>query len=335
MDIFYLWRNSRTGFRRHLPFSKIKNALLAKAEQKLNRLLPRAFPFQAVVEPTNTCQLHCPLCPTGQGIEGRKKGMMSLKTAQRIVEELGDYLIDVELDNWGEAFLNPQIFEIISLFAQRGIQTAISTNLSFSKFDVERLLESGLDHLIVSMDGATASVYQIYRRGGEFSLVLENIRRIVAEKRKRKSLRPFLTLKFLIFPHNQFEQEKFRKLADELGVERVWFQTPYYPRNLIDRLYPEIELDQNFQAYPETKSRQRKNCHWLWTGVSISWDGGVSPCCFGISYQSEYDFGNILEQSFREIWLSPVYQEARAVFLGKKPEDVRAQFCYYCPHRGG
>jgi len=334
MDPLYLWRNSQTGFRRWLSLRKIRNALLAKYEQKRNQLCPRAFPFTAIIDPANICQLSCPLCPTGQKVEGRKPGVMKLHTADRIIEEIGDYLIDVELDNWGEPFLNPDIYEIISRFSGKRIQTSISTNLSFEKqFDPQEIIKCGLDHLIVSIDGATEKTYQKYRVGGNFELVLSNLRKLVEDKKRLSSAKPFLTMKFLVFPHNLNEQEAFQKLAKEIGADRVWFKSPYFVRTLIDRLYPKMSPEQLSQfANPVVK---RKNCHWLWTSVAFSWDGAVSPCCFGISYHPRWDFGNILHQSFREIWLSQVYQESRAVFLGQKPKDDRAKFCELCTHRGG
>ncbi len=317
-----------------MPYSKVKNALLSKYEQGRNRIAPKAFPFVGIIDLANFCQLSCPLCPTGQKVEGRKPGVMKLSTVDRILEQLGNTLIDVELDNWGEPFLNPEIYQIIARFSSRGIKTAISSNLSFEKqFNAGDLIKSGLDHLIVSLDGATPSVYQKYRKGGNFELVMDNLKKIIESKKALKSRRPFVTMKFLVFPHNLHEREAFQKLADALGADRAWFKAPYFPQALIDRLYPGIS-PQKLSPSP-SPAPTRKNCHWLWNSVAISGDGGVSPCCFGISYHPRFDFGNILEQGFREIWLSPIYQEARSVFLGKKPKDERARFCELCPHRGG
>ncbi len=335
MNPFYLWRNPTTGSRRRLPFRKIKNALLAKYEQKRNRLSPQGLPFVAVIDPANICQLSCPLCPTGQKVEGRKGGVMKLSTVDRILEELGDSLIDVELDNWGEPFLNPDLYEIIARFQNRAIQTAVSTNLSFEKqFDAEELIKSGLSHLIVSMDAATPFTYAKYRVGGNFELVKANLKKLAEVKKKKGKAFPFVTAKFLVFPHNFHEQESFSKLARELGADRVWFKEPYFVQSLIDRLYKNVS-PQDLKHSGPPPSPKRKNCHWLWSSVAISWDGGISPCCFGISYHSRFDYGNILEQSFCSIWLSEAYQEARAVFLGQEPKDERAKVCAQCPHRGG
>jgi len=333
-DPLLLWRNPQTGFRRRLPLSKIRNAIAAKAEQKLNRLKPKSSPFIAVIDPTNACQLHCPLCPTGQGSEGRKKGMMKLDTVDRILKELGHTIIDAELDNWGEPFLNPDLYAIIAAFKNYKIHTAASTNLSFKEqLDPQELVNCGLDHLIVSTDAARPKTYQKYRVGGDFELVLENIKKVVETRKKRGSLRPFITMKFLVFPHNLAEQDEFNKLAHDLGADRVQFQAPYFPEKMIERLYQKITPEQ-IEKFARPKPK-RRNCHWLWTGVAISWDGGVSPCCFGISYHSQFDFGNICSQSFREIWTSDIYQQARSVFLGKEPKDSRARFCFSCTHRGG
>jgi len=286
------------------------------------------MPMTAVVEPTNICQLTCPLCVTGMRVKGRPKGTMKIETAERIVDQLGPYLVEVELDNWGEGFLNPKIFDIIRLFSSARVETALSSNLSLKDFDPEALINSGLSQLIVSTDGATPASYVKYRRGGDFNLVIGNVKKLVETKKKMRKPNPFIMMKFLVFPHNLHEQEDFKKLAASLGADQVLFGEAYYPEALVKNYFPNLTPEQT--ALIRSNSRPKRTCHWPWAGVTINWDGTISVCCMGNSYHSQHDLGNLNTSDFREIWFGPVYRQIRRVFHGIEPTAPLARPCWNC-----
>lgn len=327
-----LWRHPVTGRPRPSPGIRQANALLAKIEQKLNRTRPASLPFYAVIEPTNICNLNCPFCPTGAGRQGRKKGMMKMETLDKFLKQVGRYLLDAELCNWGESFLHPDIHAIIALIKRENIHAALSTHLSLEdQFDPEELVRSGLDYLVVSMDAACAETYANYRKGGDFELVLKNIRSLVETRKRLGSYSPFIALKFLVFKHNEHERDRFDELARELGADRTLFVPAYIPeekREDFQPLDPSCEIETFEAGVPGGK-----NCHWLWTGVVLNWDGSISPCCHGISYSGDYDFGHIDDKSFYDIWRNEFFQQARAAFTGERPRIEAAELCYQCRYR--
>jgi len=329
LDPRALWRNPQTGVWRPLSFTRTLNAGFAKLAQARNAQKTSSMPFSAVVEPTNVCQLECPLCVTGMKVKGRKPGFMSLETAEKIADQLGPYLLDVELDNWGEAFLHPKIFELIKIFKARKAHVAISSNLSLKDFDAEAVVNSGLDLLVASVDAATEPTYLKYRRGGDFKLVLSNLQRLVQTRNKMKKRNPFVLMKFLVFPHNVHEQDAFFDLSRKLGADNVLFYPPNYPsallRNYFQNLSPEQEAMLSRSETPGIKT-----CHWPWTATTINWDGSVSVCCNGNSFDPGLDLGNINATPFREIWLGGTCSQIRKVFSGIEPSIASARSCWNC-----
>jgi MoaA/NifB/PqqE/SkfB family radical SAM enzyme len=148
-----------------------------KGQQHLAKLLthstPRklakvwGYPYHYVVDPTNICILHCPLCPTGRGTLKRSRGKMALDDFKKLIDEVAEYAYFLDLYNWGEPFLHPQIFDMINYASSRNISTRVSTNLNY--FDVgmaEQAVVSGLEELVISLDGADQETYETYRVGG-------------------------------------------------------------------------------------------------------------------------------------------------------------------------
>lgn len=305
------------------------NAGLGKLAQA--RLSPKTsrLPFSAVVEPTNICQLECPLCMSGTKVKGRKPGYMTLETAQIIADKIGPYLMDVELNNWGEPFLHPKIFNLITIFKAAKVQTAISSNLSLKNFDPEAVVNSGLDLLVASVDAATEATYLKYRRGGNFNLVISNLKSLVQTKKKMKKPHPFIQMKFLTFIHNIHEHEKFEQLAREIGADATLFFPPNYPAGLIRNYMPNLTPEQE-ALLCKTGNSGLKTCHWPWTAVTINWDGSVSVCCNGNSFHPEFNIGNVNSSDFREIWLGETYRQIRKIFCGIEPSDKSARPCWNC-----
>jgi len=156
----YFARNPVTGFKRNHTIKRIVNLLINVIETKFKKTFLISYPFKLLIDPTNMCTLKCPLCPAGQRLEGRKKGRMSIKTFRSILDQVGNYAYSLELFSWGEPFLNDDVFEMIR-YAQneKRLNVHLSTTLQyFPEGYAERLVESGLEWLIVSLDGATHEV---------------------------------------------------------------------------------------------------------------------------------------------------------------------------------
>ena len=176
---------------RHSSLKKILN--LFKIESRLysnNPDLKGLYPHFLDIEISNTCNLHCPLCQMGLRQTINRENIMNLENYKKIVTPLRDYLFQIFLYDWGEPFLNKEIYDIISFNTAHNIGSTVSSNANIP-IDPDRLVDSGLDYLIISGDGITQEVYSKYRRGGDITKVFNNVQSIVEAKKKRKTKSPF------------------------------------------------------------------------------------------------------------------------------------------------
>jgi radical SAM protein with 4Fe4S-binding SPASM domain len=327
-------------------FRALANYLLVELEMGLGRTRMLGRPYWLTVDPTNHCQLRCPFCPTGAGRNVRPKSSMRLEDFRRILDMLGPCLIHIDFMNWGEPLLNRETFAMVAEAKRRGIDTMISTNLNALADDgARKLVSSGLDRLVVSADGLSQETYSRYRVGGDYPRLLANLRAVAAEKRRSGSLTPRIVWQFLVFRHNEHEIDSVRATAlaegaDEVGITPAnmpfkpgirenWLPTRreyslYDPETFPDSppwhwdeakakgdgLPPAVDVE----VYAEGLGQGRSLCNWPWAGLAVNPDGSVSPCC-SIEEQ-EYDFGNIFQTRFRELWNNELYRKARGHVLG-------------------
>lgn len=318
-------------FEHSTPF-KAFNFLLAKASRWLRLEHLWNMPHRYVIEPINSCNLHCAICPTGLGILGRPRSRMSLASYQKLIDQIVPYAYLVELYNWGEPFLHPQIFEIIQYASSRRMGVRLSSNLNHYSVEMaEKTVASGLDAINISVDGATQEVYEKYRRGGNLSKVLTHIQWLVAAKRKVNSSKPFITLRVVVNKYNEPQLEDLRQLGRELGVD-MFFAARLY----IDTSNPEqaqewlpVNPQNSFYDYSTPKLENVWACAELWESMVINPDGGIAPCCW--THQKKNDYENALDRPLKEIWNGDAYISSRRVFAagGEKPGPV-STICTSC-----
>lgn len=322
---------------------KVENFMLIE-QQKLNRQeCVLGYPYWLTIDPTNFCTLKCPFCPTGQGRNSRPKAMLSLENFKRIIDELGPYLIHIDFCNWGEPFLNRQIYQMIKISKQYHIDTKIDSNFNkFSEQDAEDLILSGLDKLIVSIDGATPQTYSKYRIGGDFNLVMNNLKLLLKKKRQLNKSHPFISWQFLVFRHNEDEIEQVKRMGNDLGVDHVGITRAFIGNKdwiPLNEAYSHYQREgtEFISSQDRTerflKAPQEEVCNWPWEAIVINADGSVSPCC---SVEDEKDdFGNIFQQPFKEIWNNEKYRVARRYIREKKINPERdSNICINCQHSG-
>jgi radical SAM protein with 4Fe4S-binding SPASM domain len=190
-------------------------------------------------------------------------------------------------------------------------------------------VESGLDRLIISIDGTTQEVYQQYRKGGKLSKVIEGTKNIVAWKKKLKSDTPFIFFQFLVVKPNEHQVREIKELAKECGVDEVRFKTAqvYDYENDPNQLIP---VTQKYSRYKKDSAGQYRlknslsnHCWRLWHATVITWDGLVVPCCF--DKDAGHKLGDLKGKSFKEIWHNEAYSGFRKqVLAGRKNIDICA-----------
>jgi hypothetical protein len=255
--------------------------------------------------------------------------MLRLDRYFKLLDEIGDYLLLIEVFNWGEAMLHPQLPEIIAAASARGISTRVNTHFSvpFTSDRAERLVKSGLTDLFVSVDGATQEVYERYRVGGSLAKVISNCRAMTEAKERLKSPLPRLTLQFLEFPFNTNEGEAMQRLAAELGMALF----------ALRGAVPDPEWGRRSEWPPWFLMHSPGPCPFLWGQPVLSVDGNIAPCR-GV-FQNFDDITHLAAgpdeegaRSFQEAWNHEGYRAARGLFRNRDGAvGARRLACYECP----
>ncbi len=324
----------------HLGFrEKLNNFLLIEEDKKELREHVRGFPYWLTIDPANYCTLRCPFCPTGQGRGSREKGMLSFENFKKLADELGPYLIHIDFCNWGEPLLNNQIYRMIEYAKQYNVDTKVDSSLNhFSEKDAEDMVLSGLDRLIVSIDGASQETYSKYRIGGDFNKVIDNLKILVSKRKELGRVNPYISWQFLVFRHNEHEIEDAKIMSRDLGVDSIGITKAFIgnkewiPLNEEYSHYKKEEIKEEFTSEHFKVSRHMA-CNWPWEAIVINPNGSVSVCC---SVEDEKDdFGNIFEASFRDIWNNDKYRQARRFIRNKKGDAEESNnICIGCRHLG-
>jgi len=315
---------------------KADNFILIEKEKARREEYVSGYPYWLTIDPSNFCTLKCPFCPTGQGRNSRPKSMLSLDSFKRIIDELGPYLIHIDFCNWGEPLLNKQIYEMIKIAKQYNIDTKVDSNLNIlCEEDTENLILSGLDKLIVSIDGASPETYSKYRVGGDFNRVMDNLKLLLDKKGQLNKKNPYISWQFLVFRHNEHEIQKAKEIGGYLGVDvgitKAFIgNSDWMPRNPDNSHYQNDGINHDY-TLEYFKRPQEAVCNWPWEAVVINPSGSVSPCC---SVEDEKDdFSNIFQEPFREIWNSGKYRTARR-YIRDKRARVENNICVGCRHLG-
>ncbi len=297
----------------HLPLKKVINWLLTESSVYFKPERPWGVPTLVQVEPTNRCNLRCVGCPVTIGLE-RPLGGMVPKVFRSIVDDLRDRLLMMIFWDWGEPFLNPQAYEMIKYAHDAGIKVVSSTNgIPFGRGDhARKVVESGLDVLVFSIDGTTQESYAAFRQLGDLEVAIEGVRRVVAERRRQNAQTPFINLRFIVMKQNEHEVPYLRQLATELGVDaltlrkyRDWFNdTDLQPSETTYQLPNEV--------HHQGERLKNNPCKHLWNCPTIHWDGTVCSCF--VDYKGEQPLGELGQKSFTEIWQGQLYQELRRKF---------------------
>jgi MoaA/NifB/PqqE/SkfB family radical SAM enzyme len=208
-----------------LERSKYDNFLkaLKNRRERVTRLDSR--PFDLTMDLTSTCHLKCPYCSTGSGKLKRQKSVMKDELYSDLMRRVGDSCFLIWYFSNGEPLLHKRFGALVGTSRHQEIFSIISTNLSLDLSDdfLREIVTSGLGMISVSLDGVTPETYSRYRRGGDFDLVVRNMRRLVQLKRELGLFYPLIEWRFLRFQHNEHEEEAARALAADIGVDLLEF----------------------------------------------------------------------------------------------------------------
>ena len=316
-------------------FKRVRNASQIFTSYYRSRIVGSpsitGLPISISIEPTTSCNLRCPECPSGLRSFTRPTGMLSKSTFHNTIDQLSSTLSYLVFYFQGEPYLHPQFLEMVDYASEKGIYTATSTNAHYLNDEVARkTVESGLDRLIISIDGTSQETYESYRVGGKLDKVIEGTRNVIAWKKKLKSKKPHVIFQFLVVKPNEHQIPEVYKLAKELGVDSVALKTAqiYNYENgseliPIQDQYSRYKKDAN--GLYSLKNKLFNHCWKMWHSCVITWDGKVVPCCF--DKDAHFVLGDLNKNSFKEIWFGEAYNHFRGSLLRSRSE---IEICKNC-----
>lgn len=349
---------------------KLLNLLLARYHFRARHTILQSRPVGIIIDPSNMCRLACPGCVHSTRSESLQlfdwpDGTLTVDRASSLMEIYGPYALGVCFCNYGEPLLNFNTPEMIRAAKRYLLWTGLSTSLSVQRFDPDLYVKSGLDFMVLAIDGATQSVYEQYRRNGDLEVVFENVRRRVAVKRRLHSKTPVISWNYLAFEHNAHEIPAALRKARELGVDQFrvvrpfdvsWDDSQFRPAADVDsRIYrlnrfslfnhplnwnpvpSEIErenIEEAFerpvfqQAAADERSDSSHTCHWLYKNLVMDAAGRILPCCSAPRPDADLVFAQF--DSKGDPFNSEKYRQARLFFSNKTLSTDGSPYCTRC-----
>jgi radical SAM protein with 4Fe4S-binding SPASM domain len=314
------------GIIRVLTFLKILNAfqifISFYKSKKSRKAAIKGLPISISVEPTTACNLRCPQCISGLRNFTRPTGMMEIALFQKIVDELSPTLLYLNLYFQGEPYLNTDFLEMVKYASQRKIYTSTSTNAHyFTPENAIKTVRSGLDRLIISIDGVRQESYEKYRIGGEIEKVWQGINALQSAKKQLNSSSPHIILQFIVFKHNEHEVDDIIQKSKEFGLDLQIKTAQIYDQEGMENLNP---AKKHYSRYSQEQKTENE-CWKMWHSAVITWDGKVVPCCF--DKDANFEFGNINIQPFYEIWNNNSYSDFRNKLFSNRQEISMCNNC--------
>lgn len=324
------------------------------------------LPGYVQIEPVGQCNLRCRMCPILFRKDGPPYGppaFMDFDAFTRLVDQF-EGLEELHLQGLGEPMMHPRFFDMVRYGAARGVRVTTNTNLTLLNERRARLaVESGLDTMHISIDGATRETYERIRVRAHWEKLLANLEGLL--KARAEAVKPKLHLVMVLMKSNLEELRSIVRLAAEWHFEEVFVQhlchdfsestlpAEYLPMrqfvdsesvlsedpNRVESVFAESRAiaaeyslrlrlpPLNKKEYPpDTPGRQR--CDWPWRGAYISYQGYAMPCCM-VSTPDRIHFGNMSESGVDRIWNSEAYSEFRSRLDSGPPPEICAACSLY------
>lgn len=285
-----------------------------------------AHPISISVEPTTSCNLRCPQCPSGLRSFSRPTGMLQGDLYQGLIDSIYKKTSYLTLYFQGEPYLNPDFLDMVKYARSKNMYVATSSNAHYLNLENSiKTIESGLNRLIISIDGITQETYAKYRIGGKLDKVFEATKNLMEARKITGKKGPLIIWQFIVFSHNEHELPEIKKIAKEFGVDYLQIKTAQVydyetgndliPKN---EKYARYKKDENQYAI---KNKLLNHCWRLWHSCVVTWDGLIVPCCF--DKDASHQLGDLKLSSFNHIWWGKKYIDFRSTILkGRANIDI-------------
>lgn len=314
-----------------LSFKKTINILQLAFSYLVSRFKVAPFqsgmPYAMSVEVSTFCNLQCTECPSGLRKFTRPTGRIDPDFFKQIIDQVKDYLVYLTLYFQGEPYMHPQFLSLVRYAHDNGIYTATSTNGHFlTEENAQETIVSGLDRIIVSLDGLDQETYATYRVSGDVEKVKAGLRNLVKAKKENHSKSPYIILQFIVFAHNKHQIDAVKTFGNEIGVDEVQIKSAQIYD--FDKERKSLIDDNKYSRYERSddggwqiRSKLPNRCWRLWSACVMTWDGMIVPCCF--DKDADHRLGNLNDDTFKQIWKSESYKQFRnKVFTNRKQIEI-------------
>lgn len=315
-----------------VSYKKIMNSVLTKKPLRavastlstLRHSQKASLPFKLKIECSSICNLRCKMCPLSNGLK-REQGLLKFENFKYIFDQINPAYLN--LTGIGETFLNPDLFEIIKYAKKKKAMVKLDTNGTLlNKENIEKIIETNIDIISISIDGVDKKSYEKIRIGAKFENVKENVKNLVKQRNLLNS-KSQIHMFFVLQEDNIEKLPEFIKLGKELGIDYMagsFVVTLGANKNNKNKIFnykkneklinqtKEFIKEANFEIsvgplleylqYMGEKEfyNHDKPCYMPWYSTFITWDGWVNPCDF--SCDNEMVFGNVFQEPFKKIW---------------------------------
>jgi len=311
-----------------LAKKRLFNFIVCLASFALKKEKLTSYPSMIMIEPTNRCNFHCSLCALGNGLDKRPAAELPFEAYKKTIDELSDYLSWVMLYIQGEPLLNKDIFKMVSYAKMRKIYVSFSTNgYLLDEENISQILNSGLDHLTVSLDAARADTFREYKKIDAFQKVVGNIKALVAQRRKDRRLNPCICLQMIAIKENESQIEDFLDLASEVGVDEVFIKPAridFFPKKFTASLPSDKKYIRPSYLNPREAP---KRCLKPWMSFVINSAGVAAPCCEDVLLA--YPIGDIFKDTIGAVWNGKRIQDFRHNLSYKIENNPLCKDCSY------
>jgi len=287
------------------------------------------LPKFLAIEPTNACNLHCPLCPVGAKTMYRERGFMELDPFRGLIDEISSHANHILMNFAGEPLLNPRIGEMVEYTVRHGVGLTLGTHGNIDKMD--ELVEAGLPEILFAIDGLTQEVYQRYRVGGDLEVAMANLEKLMGARKRSGTGKPKVILQFVVMKHNEDQIGDLVELGKRMGVDEISLQpvcvNDFFEKPRQELVKEWVPADSPYVLRPMSENMDRVTssplCIWPLQSV-VLYNGDVTMCCF--EPDGKYVVGNAFEPGgFRRVWNSQEYRELR-----KKMVKQELDLCQSC-----
>jgi len=315
---------------------KLSNLMRSTWNCSLPRPKPPQYPIQLQIEPSSACMLKCPLCPAADA-KSIPSRLLPLDKFRSIMDEVGDYATIAVLWMWGEPLMNPHFADMVAYAKKKNLATVTSTNghAIQSTEDAEKIVASGLDVLVVALDGVDQETYSSYRVGGDIQKVLRSLELVRQAKESLGSIKPLVNVRTVVSRQNESQLEEIEEIARQYGADMVARKSmavcdlsgpesgeSFAPSN------PKYVRGALQNGNVVRKSVEGLNCRRPWTRMTVNASGTVIPCEF--DFHEANAFGK--EGSALDAWRSDKAESFRRGFLERKSDY---SFCRNCTYKDG